>query len=63
MLACKRKLKQDQEKIGKTNKDQIKPKQKKKNNKQTKITSKKIKTNKTFFKKLNYCWQTRIGFP
>ena len=51
--ACKRKLKQDQEKIGKTNKDQIKPKQKKKNNKQTKITSKKIKTNKTFFKKLN----------
>ena len=50
--ACKRKLKQDQEKIDKTNKDQIKPKQKKKN-KQTKITSKKIKTNKTFFKKLN----------
>ena len=28
--ACKRKLKQDQEKIDKTNKDQIKPKQKKK---------------------------------
>ena len=27
--ACKRKLKQDQEKIGKTNKDQIKSKQKK----------------------------------
>ena len=32
--ACKRKLKEDQEKIGKTNKDQIKPKQK------TKKTSK-----------------------